>query len=111
MFSGERNIQFICVYEKQEYEIKSFKDEYRNLMVLLRENIFLDNFGECGGMGRCGTCMIKLNGIANNAALSNRNEHSTLKKMGIVDSEVRLSCQIQINDELNGAEVEIMGII
>ena len=31
----------------EEYVVKTYLHEYRNLMTLLNNNIYLENFGEC----------------------------------------------------------------
>jgi ferredoxin, 2Fe-2S len=104
----ENAIKFIGHYEGQTYSLESKENEYRNLMSLLKDKICPDDFGECGGMGRCGTCLIKLSGVPGDSLLSYRNEHATLRKMGIVDPAVRLSCQIQVNKDLKDVIVQLL---
>ena len=101
-------IKFIGHYEGQTYFLESNENEYRNLMSLLKDKICPEDFGQCGGMGRCGTCLIKLCGASGDSLLSYRNEHETLRKMGIVDPEVRLSCQIHINEDLKNVIVQLL---
>lgn len=108
MFSRVYTIPFIAFLEEQKYELASFVNEYRSLMVLLKDKVCPEDFGECGGMGRCGTCLIKVSGLETNAEFV-RNEQSTLGKMGITDPQVRLSCQVQVNDDLKNATVYILG--
>jgi 2Fe-2S ferredoxin len=107
MFSRIYTIPFTVFCEEQKYELTSFVNEYRNLMVLLKDKIAPDDFGECRGMGRCGTCLIKICSLVNTAELI-RNEESTLAKMGIADPEIRLACQLQVNDDLENATVYIL---
>ena len=90
------------------FEIKTYRGEYRNLMVLLRDQLIIDGFGACAGMGRCGTCMINTENLKGDSAHKERNEPVTLVKMGVDISTIRLSCQLLINDELNGAVIEII---
>ena len=104
----EYAIKFIGHYEGQTYVLESNHNEYRNLMSLLKYKICPEDFGQCGGMGRCGTCLIKLSGVSGDSLLSYRNEHETLRKMGIVDAEVRLSCQIQVNEDLKDVIVQLL---
>ena len=108
MFSRVYTIPFTAFFEEQEYEMASFANEYRSLMSLLKDKLTPEDFGECGGMGRCGTCLVKVAGLENSADLI-RNEKSTLEKMGIADPQIRLSCQIQINDDLKNASIYIPG--
>lgn len=93
----------------EEYVVKTYLHEYRNLMTLLSNNIYLENFGECGGQGRCATCMVKVDGLRGNANTLERNEAATIGKVGLADEAIRLSCQLLINEDLNGAVIEIKG--
>lgn len=104
----EYAIKFIGQYEGQTYFLESNENEYRNLMSLLRDKICPEDFGQCGGMGRCGTCLIKISGVSSDSLLSYRNEHETLRKMGIVDPEVRLSCQILVREDLKNVIVQLL---
>lgn len=94
-------------YLGQEYYLQTYENEYRNLMVLLKDKIYPEDFGQCGGMGRCGTCLVKISGLANGSADFYKNEKNTLKKMRITELTTRLSCQIQVNEDLNNTVVEI----
>lgn len=38
-----------------------------------------------------------------------RNEAATIGKAGLADEAIRLSCQLLINEDLNGAVIEIAG--
>ncbi len=100
-------IEFTGYYEGQEYYLQTYEYEYRNLMVLLKDKICPEDFGQCGGMGRCGTCLVNVSGLANSPVDSYRNEQATLSKMGIQNQATRLSCQIQIDEDLKNAVVEI----
>ena len=108
MLSRDYTIPFTAFFEEQEYIMASFANEYRSLKSLLKDKLAPEDFGECGGMGRCGTCLVKVAGLGNNAELV-RNEQSTLVKMGIADPQIRLSCQIQVNDDLKNASIYIPG--
>lgn len=108
MFSRVYTIPFTVFFDEQKYELASFVNEYRSLMVLLKDKICPEDFGECGGMGRCGTCLVKVSGLENNPEFV-RNEQSTLRKMGIANSEIRLSCQVQVNDDLKNTNIYVIG--
>ena|SRR5436190_10369537 len=101
-------IKFTGHYEGQTYFLESNENEYRNLMSLLKDKICPEDFGQCGGIGRCGTCLIKLSGVSGDSLLFYRNGHETLRKMGIVDPEVRLSCQILVNEDLKNVIVQLL---
>lgn len=91
-----------------EQIIETYGGEYRNLMELLRDKMYLDSFGECGGMGRCATCIIEINGLKGNVATKERNEPVTLSRFGCEEVNVRLSCQILVNADLDGAIITVV---
>ena len=107
MNSGKDIITIKVVYDEAEYELKTFTGEYRNLMMLIYDRIYVEFFGDCKGMGRCGTCMIKI--LDNDTLLpaSDRNEAATLTKSGIVTEGIRLSCQIMVDHLLDNTTVII----
>jgi len=92
----------------EEYVVKTYLNQYRNLMVLINNNIYLEDFGECGGQGRCATCMVRVSGLKGNAGKMERNEKATISKLGFWESNLRLSCQLLINSELHNAVIEIV---
>lgn len=92
----------------EERSVSTYRNEYRNLMQLLNNNFYLQGFGECGGMGRCVTCLVKINGLKGVSNVLERNEKVSLNKMGLADNEYRLSCQVLITDDLNNATVDIV---
>lgn len=104
----DNHIQFTVVEDGSEQIIKTYVVEYRNLMTLLKDELFLDSFGECGGVGRCATCIVKTSGITGNSAIKDRNEPMTLTKMGFEDDAIRLSCQLLITKDLEGSSIEII---
>lgn len=101
-------IYFTVLDNNAKQVIQTYDGEYRNLMFLLRDKLYLDGFGECGGVGRCATCVIEARGISGNSAIMERNEPVTLGAMGYRDDDKRLSCQLFITKDLNGAEIEIL---
>lgn len=107
MLSKAYTIEFTGVYGGQEYHLQSYENEYRNLMVLLKDKICPEDFGQCGGMGRCGTCLVNISGLPNNVHESYKNERNTLAKMGVTNPATRLSCQIQIDEDLKNVVIEL----
>ncbi|MES3017922.1 MAG: 2Fe-2S iron-sulfur cluster-binding protein [Bacteroidota bacterium] len=105
MNSTRNYITFILIFEGAEYRQQTYQSEYRNLRDLISDKLFIDGFGECGGVGRCATCLVE---IDDRPADGDRNEQSTLAKAGIVNSKVRLSCQIMVDDDLANARVKIL---
>lgn len=96
----------VCTdYSEQQLEVAA--NSYRNLMCLIKDQVYIDGFGECGGMGRCGTCMVE---VLNNNTFPvslERNEEATLKKMGVLSPAIRLSCQMLITDALDNIELKV----
>jgi 2Fe-2S ferredoxin len=77
-------------------------------MALLYDQIPVPYFGECGGMGRCGTCTVTISSSKPVTGLD-RNEQATLAKSGRpYDPSHRLSCQILVDPSLHQSEVRIL---
>lgn len=108
MISTTNTFQFAVIYEGQKFQIKTYEHEYRNLMVMIKDRICPDDFGQCGGMGKCGTCLVRSQAFAIDSDLDYRNEGNTLAKMGIENPEIRLSCQVQVNDDLKNIRLEVL---
>ncbi len=107
MNGSGKMISFTVISFGEEHIIETYENEYRNLMVLLNDKIYIEDFGQCGGQGRCATCMVEI-ATDNTALLSlERNEQSTMAKRGEVAENYRLSCQVFINDALNGAIISV----
>lgn len=104
----KNTIRFTVIESGETQQIATFDGEYRNLMFLLADNLFVESFGECGGQGRCATCIVKVSGGSISANLMERNEPATLAKAGYDAEDVRLSCQIYITGALNGVVIEIL---
>ena len=104
----KNNIQFTVIEDGSEQIIETYFGEYRSLMLLLKNELYLDSFGECGGVGRCATCIVKTSEISGNSAIKDRNEPVTLSKMGYDDENIRLSCQLLITKDLEGCSIEII---
>lgn len=104
----ERDIKIIIIENGQKSEIHTYHGEYMSLMFLLKDKFFVEDFGECGGSGRCSTCLVKASGITGNALIKERNEPSTLAKSGYLEKDIRLSCQLLITKDLNNTEIEIL---
>lgn len=107
MNGSGKMISFTVISFGEAHTIQTYENEYRNLMVLLNDKIYIEDFGQCGGQGRCATCMVEI--TTNNTTFLSleRNEESTLAKKGGADGHYRLSCQVFINDALNGALISV----
>lgn len=105
-----KTIELTVIENGTETPITTRHGSYPNLMYLLKEELQLESFGECGGVGRCATCVVKTTGITGNSALKDRNEPATLSKLGFEETHIRLSCQIYITQDLNGATITLMEV-
>ena len=54
------DISFTIIGEDEEHAIKTYTGEYRNLMALITDKMYVEDCGECKGMGRCGTCGMEI---------------------------------------------------
>lgn len=104
----KERIHFKVVENHSDHIIETYEGEYRNLMFLLKDKFYLEDFGECGGMGRCATCAIKIVGLSGASLTKERNEPVTLSKMGYTDENIRISCSILITKDLNNSVVQIL---
>jgi 2Fe-2S ferredoxin len=77
-------------------------------MMLIYDQFADEEFGDCRGMGKCGTCMVEILNANQELANFDRNEATTLAKMNITQPNVRLSCQLMIDDKLNGLQIRIL---
>lgn len=103
------NIKLTVTENDSEQTFETYPGEYRNLMLLLNNKMYLDCFGECGGMGRCGTCIVKIRGLKGISTTKVRNEPVTLSRYGYNEEiEIRLSCQIIISTDLDEAIITIL---
>lgn len=86
-------------------------DSGRPLMEALRDAADLNLQGTCGGAMSCGTCHVYIKQSWNDKLPpKSEDEQMMLEAIGDlveVRPTSRLSCQIELNDELNGIEVEI----
>ncbi|MBS7256634.1 2Fe-2S iron-sulfur cluster-binding family protein [Flavobacterium branchiicola] len=108
MITDKKKISFSISENNTVYTIETYTGQYPNLMFLLKDKLGLDDFGECGGVGRCATCVIKADGIKGNSLKKDRNEPATLSKMGFEQENIRLSCQLYITPDLEGCQIEIL---
>ncbi len=106
---GREGIHFTAYYEGEEFTLQTYEREYRSLMALLFDKICIEDFGECKGMGRCGTCIVKIEGLPDGVNSFDRNEERTLYKAGVTQQNFRLACQVLIDKNLEKVKVEVIG--
>lgn len=100
----------ICLtvfYSSEEYKIQTYTGEYRDLKCLIQDRLFTDDFGACGGMGRCGTCIVRISGLSEDTGFL-RNEATTLNRIAPGIDDIRLACQIPVDDALSNAIITVL---
>lgn len=107
MLNKNKDILINVLLNGKKYELHTFQGEYRSLMMLLNDKLYLEDFGECKGIGRCSTCCVLLLGSSESLRVKERNEASTLTKHDKLKDNIRLSCQINIDRSLNGLYLKI----
>lgn len=90
------------------HELETRPGEYRSLMALIYDRVWVDGFGECRGMGRCGTCCVLIDGDPEDVTGMDRNEAATLNKVGQEAGTVRLACQLVVDQRLKGRTVTVL---
>jgi len=108
MSTNTKQIVISVFYDGEKHVIKTYAHAYRNLMALLYNELFLDDFGECLGMGKCGTCTIEILLDPSGMHAFDRNEQTTMDKMGVTDHDTRLACQILVDEGIDGLELRII---
>ena len=108
MIISDKNISITILCEGKIYHIKTYPNEYCSLMMLIYDKISPEEFGDCLGMGKCGTCLIEIIESQSKLSSYNRNEETTLAKHGIRSKHVRLACQILIDDQINDLKFNVL---
>ncbi|MEO9021903.1 MAG: ferredoxin [Ginsengibacter sp.] len=108
MFTHKNDISFTLICLDEKITIETYEGEFRNLMALINEKLYVEDFGECKGIGRCGTCLVETEGLEGDDSIMDRNEKSTLAKCAVKNPNLRLSCQIMINNALKNSVIKIV---
>jgi 2Fe-2S ferredoxin len=103
-----KDITIQVIYEDELSVIQTYKDEYRNLMMLIYDKIYTEEFGECKGVGRCGTCLVEILESTTDISTYERNEEITIARTGLTGNNLRLSCQILIDHQINNLKVKVV---
>ena len=101
-------IRLVVILDSEEYLIETFPHEYRNLMMLIYDRMYPEDFGECKGIGRCGTCHIQVRNDNGKLRGASGNETATLSKTPFVRESSRLACQIPIDEKLDGVVIRLI---
>jgi 2Fe-2S ferredoxin len=67
MDSRHKDIHVKVLLGDEEYMLETYTNEYRNLKMLLYDKIYIEDFGECKSMSRCGTCIVEILESINNS--------------------------------------------
>ena len=105
--SGQNNINVTVVHDGEPRILSTYANEYRNLMMLISDRLYPEEFGDCGGMGRCGTCLVEIMESPRQLSSFDRNEKATVARIGVTEENVRLSCQILIDENIDGLKLKI----
>jgi 2Fe-2S ferredoxin len=106
--SLDKNILVSVDYGGQWYEVSTYANEYRSLMMLIYDQIYTEDFGECLGMGKCGTCLIEIIQSPHPLSYYERNQTTTLKKLNYAGGNIHLACQIMADENINGLRINIL---
>ena len=108
MSTGRTIIKIIVDYNNELHILEAYSHEYRSLMHFIFDKIYIEDFGDCRGMGRCGTCLIE---ILNQQYINDeyeRNELTTLGRLGYVIPNTRLACQLLVDERINNLHCRII---
>jgi 2Fe-2S ferredoxin len=94
------DINVDVLYGEEEHHFQTYEGEYRSLMALIFDKIYTDEFGECKGIGRCGTCLVEILASTDDISTYERNEATTISRTSMEGKNLRLSCQIIITNHL-----------
>ncbi|QHS56591.1 2Fe-2S iron-sulfur cluster binding domain-containing protein [Mucilaginibacter sp. 14171R-50] len=103
-----RDITVTIDHDGEQHELRTYSKEYRSLMMLIYDRIGIEGFGECLGMVKCETCLVEITEKQTEPTAYERNEQATLFKAGHSDNNRRLSCQLMVDESLNGLKVKIL---
>lgn len=107
MNTRTHDIAITIFYLGEKHCISTYEGEYRNLMHLITDKILVEDFGDCKGMCRCGTCLVEMTGLQGESAIMERDEASIIRKLGAGNESTRLACQILIDENLQHAAIGI----
>ncbi|MBX2935150.1 MAG: hypothetical protein KF825_12970 [Ferruginibacter sp.] len=103
----QKDISITVLIDEDRYELHTYEREYRNVMVLIQDNLCPDDFGECGGQGRCCTCLAEVLNKNIELPAPHGNEAATLAKHHVTGTSKRLSCHLLIDKKLNGLVIKL----
>jgi len=78
-------------------------------LVLAIEDEGIDILHRCGGNARCTTCRVEV--LSDNVGERNENEAAILSTKDDVTSNMRLSCQVRITEDIHVRVVNQMSVV
>ncbi len=107
--STERNsIKVTVEYNNELHILETYPYAYRSLMHFIFDNIFIEDFGDCRGMGRCGTCLVEIVNLQCTDDDYERNELTTLGRLGYITPNTRLACQMLVDERINNLHCRVL---
>jgi ferredoxin, 2Fe-2S len=95
MLRPKSYIAFTIGYAGAAYSMRTYWHEHRDLRALIKAKLKLGGFGQCGGLGRCGTCLVFVG--------------QTQPDVGNTPKGYKaLACQLPISDDLSNAYITIL---
>jgi ferredoxin, 2Fe-2S len=95
MLKPRSYIAFTIGYAGEAYNMHTYWHEHRDLRALIKKKLKLEGFGQCGGLGRCGTCLV----------------HVGPAQPGFINAPegyMALACQLPISDDLSNALITVL---
>ena len=108
MTSRTRDIKIQVRWNGREHTFETYAHEYRSLMALIYDKVYIESFGDCKGIGRCGTCHVHVLSDHEDLLKREGNEVTTLNKMPVITGRSRLACQILVDERIDGLQIEIV---
>ena len=107
--SAERNsIKITVDYNNELHVLETYTHGYRSLMHFIFDQIYIEGFGDCKGMGRCGTCLLEIVNPKIPSTNFERNEHTTLERLGETKPNIRLACQILVDERIHNLQCKVI---
>lgn len=103
----QKDINITVIINDDQFVLQTYAREYRNVMALIRDNLYPEDFGECGGQGRCCTCLVKVMNKDIELPVPDGNEAATLAKHHVTDPNIRLSCHLMPEKNMNNLILKV----
>ena len=108
MSTERNNISITVEYNNEQHILATYTHGYRSLMHFIFDQIYTEDFGDCKGMGRCGTCLVEIVNPKISSTNFERNEHRTLERLGETKPNIRLACQILVDERIHNLQSKVI---